>query len=89
MVTPKEVFVDATHVKACANNKKVTTEIVKQEALFYEEQLEKEINFDRSKHGKKPLKDKKYYDDDNNNNNNSGSSSGGNFKEEKCSTSDP
>lgn len=58
--------------------KKVTTEIVKQEALFYEEQLEKEINFDRSKHGKKSLKDNKY--DDNDNNNSSGSSSGGNFK---------
>ena len=50
LVNPKEVFVDATHVKACANNKKVATEIVKQEALFYEGQLEKEINFDRSKH---------------------------------------
>ena len=85
LVKPKEVFVDATHVKACANNKKVTTEIVKQEALFYEEQLEKEINFDRKKHGKKPLKDKK--DDDDNNNGNS--SSGKTFKEEKCSTSDP
>jgi hypothetical protein len=55
LVKPKEVFVDATHVKACANNKKITTEIVKQEALFYEEQLEKEINFDRKKHGIKPL----------------------------------
>lgn len=43
MVKPKEVFVDAAHVKACANNKKVTTEIVKQEALFYEEQLETEM----------------------------------------------
>ena len=86
MVTPKEVFVDATHVKACANNKKVTTEIVKEEALFYEGQLEKEINFDRSKHGKKPLKNKKSNDD---NNNNGDTKSGGNFKEEKCSTSDP
>ena len=37
LVKPKEVFVDATHVKACANNKKVTTEIVNQEALFYED----------------------------------------------------
>lgn len=27
--------------------------------MFYEEQLEKEINFDRAKHEKKPLKDKK------------------------------
>lgn len=84
LVKPKEVFVDSTHVKACANNKKVTTEIIKQETLFYEEQLEKEINYDRSKHGKKPLKEK---EDDGDNNNNS--STGGNLKEEKCSTSDP
>lgn len=34
LVNPKEVFVDATHVKACANSKKVTTEIVKQEPCF-------------------------------------------------------
>lgn len=54
LVSLKEVFVDAAHIKACANNKKVITEIVKQEVLFYEEQLEKEINSDRSKYGKKP-----------------------------------
>ena len=44
LVKPQEVFVDATHVKACANGKKYTTEVVKEEALFYEEQLEKEIS---------------------------------------------
>lgn len=83
LVKPKEVFVDATHVKACANNKKVVKEMVQQEALFYEEQLKKEINIDREKHGKKPLKDKENKDDDNDNN------AGGNCKEEKCSTTDP
>lgn len=57
LVAPRAVFVDATHVKACANSKKATTEVVRQEAMFYEAQLKKEINEDRKAHGKKPLKD--------------------------------
>ena len=80
LVDPKEVFVDATHVKACANGKKSVTETVKKEALFYEEQLKKEINEDREAHGKKPLKD----DDDED-----GSDGGEGAKEEKRSTTDP
>ena len=91
LVNPKEIFVDSTHIKACANNKKVTKEIVKEEALFYEEQLKKEINIDREKHGKKPLKDTDDEDEDNNeDDNNSGDSSGkSKTKEEKRSTTDP
>lgn len=92
LVDPTEVFVDATHVKARANNKKMQRRIAEQEALFYEEMLRKEIASDRAAHGKKPLKDK---DDDDH-------SSGGNDKFEdytddvpldgktiKCSTTDP
>ena len=85
LVDPTEVFVDATHVKARANNKKMQKRIAHEEALFYEEMLKKEINEDRENHGKKPLKDK---DDDSN----SGSGSGKSKvveKEIKCSTSDP
>ena len=85
LVDPTEVFVDATHVKARANNKKMQKRIAHEEALFYEEMLKKEINEDRENHGKKPLKDK---DDDNN----PSSGSGGSKvveKEIKCSTSDP
>jgi transposase len=95
LVDPTEVFVDATHVKARANNKKMQRRIAEQEALFYEDMLRKEITADRAAHGKKPLKDK---DDDNN----SSGSSGGNDKFEdytddvpldgktiKCSTTDP
>lgn len=59
LVDPKEVFIDATHVKACANSKKVKNEIVRKEALFYEEQLLKEIDADREAHGKRPLKEKR------------------------------
>ena len=58
LVDSTEVFVDATHVKARANNKKMQKRIAHQEALFYEEMLRKEINSDRENHGKKPLKDK-------------------------------
>ncbi|WP_155951011.1 IS1182 family transposase [Pseudobutyrivibrio sp. MD2005] len=95
LVDPTEIFVDATHVKARANNKKMQRRIAQQEALFYEEMLRKEILSDRAAHGKKPLKDK---DDDDH----SSGSSGGNDKFEdytddvpldgktiKCSTTDP
>ena len=81
-VDPSEVFVDATHVKACANIHKKESRIAKQEALFYEEQLQKEIDEDRIAHGKKPLKKK---DDDHSNYGNSGVSE----KEIKTSTTDP
>jgi len=97
LVDPTEVFVDATHVKARANNKKMQKRIAHEEALFYEELLQKEINEDREAHGKKPLKEKSDKDDDNNDNT---SSSGGDPKEFtddipkdtktiKCSTTDP
>ena len=95
LVDPTEIFVDATHVKARANNKKMQRRIAQQEALFYEEMLRKEISSDRAAHGKKPLKDK---DDDDQ----SSGSSGGHDKFEdytddvpldgktiKCSTTDP
>lgn len=47
LLNPTEVFVDATHVKARANNKKMQKRIAHEEALFYEELLQKEINEDR------------------------------------------
>lgn len=61
LVDPSEIFVDATHVKARANNKKMQKRIAHEETLFYERMLRKEIDSDREAHGKKPLKDK---DDD-------------------------
>ena len=59
LVDTSTVFVDATHVKACANSKKMRKRIASQEALWYEEELKKEINEDRKNHGKKPLKEKR------------------------------
>lgn len=92
LVDPSEVYVDATHVKARANSKKMQKRIAKKEALFYAEQLKKDINEDRIVHGKKPLKDK---DDDN-----KSSGTSDKFedytddvpldgKEIRCSTTDP
>ena len=81
LVDPTEVFVDATHVKARANNKKMRKRIAQQEARVYEKQLQEEISLDREAHGKKPLKDK---DDDD-----PKSGPSGGAKEIKESTSDP
>jgi transposase len=62
-VDASAVFIDGTHIKANANNKKYTNELVKIEAKHYQKELTEEINNDRSEHGKKPMKDK---DDDKN-----------------------
>lgn len=59
MVDARAIFIDATHIKANANRKKQRKEYVKFTARVYEERLRQEIEADRVKHGKKPLKDKK------------------------------
>ena len=70
LVDPSAIFVDGTHVKAAANSKKAKKIVVaKKAARYYDEQLRKEINLDREKHSKKPLKDEtKDSDDDNDEN---------------------
>ena len=94
LVNTGQIFVDATHVKACANSKKMRKRVAHEQALWYEEELNKEIEEDRLAHGKKPLKKK----DDN-----QPPASGGtgndkdsiseelpeNVKTQKCSISDP
>ena len=84
LVDPTEVFVDATHVKARANNKKIQKRIAHDEALFFEDLLKQEINEDREAHGKRPLKEK---EDDSNTP--SGGAGGKEEKTVKASTSDP
>jgi transposase len=86
LIDPTEVFVDSTHVKACANNKKMRKRIAKEETLFYEELLKKEINDDRTLHGKKPLKDK---DDDKTPPPSGGNGSDEDAGTEKSSITDP
>ena len=83
-VDPREVFVDSTHIKARANNKKMRKRIATEETLFYEKLLKKEINQDRAAHGKRPLKER---DDDSDNDPSAGGSGSGH--EIKESTSDP
>lgn len=60
-VDKSTVFIDATHIKAAANNRRYIRRAAHEQAKFYEEALRKEIDKDREEHGKKPLKDK---DDD-------------------------
>lgn len=56
LVDPTVVFVDSTHVKARANGKKYRDELAEEQALWYAEELKKEIQRDREVHSKKPLK---------------------------------
>jgi len=65
-VDASAVFIDATHIKANANNKKCTNQVVKIKAKHYHKELCEEINKDRENHGKKPLKKDENDDDDNN-----------------------
>lgn len=58
LVDTDTIFVDSTHVKACANNKKMRKRIAHKEALWYEEELKTEITKDRQEHGRRPLKEK-------------------------------
>lgn len=61
LVDTDQIFVDSTHVKACANSKKMRKRVAHEQALWYEDELKKEIEQDRLAHGKKPLKDKNDY----------------------------
>jgi transposase len=61
LVDPGTIFIDATHIKAHANNHKFINSAAKQQALFYSDKLKAEIDKEREEAGKKPFKDK---DDD-------------------------
>lgn len=56
-VDASAIFIDSTHIKARANKNKATNEIIEKQTRSYQKQLEEEINQDREKHGKKPLKE--------------------------------
>ena len=61
-LSPTAVFIDGTHIKANANNKKKIQEEVPVASKRYAKELMEEVNADREEHGKKPFDD----DDDNN-----------------------
>lgn len=67
MVDSSVVFVDSTHVKARANGKKYYDEIAETQTRWYENELNEEIQKDRTAHGKQPLKDLTTVDDDDDN----------------------
>lgn len=56
LVDTSKVFIDGTHIKAHANNKKHESKEVTEETLFYVDSLQKEVEIDRKKRLKKPLK---------------------------------
>jgi transposase len=58
MVGGRVLFSDSTHLKANANKNKFTKEEVQVETREYIEELNKAVEEDREKQGKKPLKEK-------------------------------
>ncbi len=56
-VDVETIFGDSTHQKASANKRKSEDKEVEIIRKYYENDLKKEINEDRLKHGKKPLKE--------------------------------
>lgn len=55
-LSPEVVFVDGTHIRANASLKKHVKKAIPVAAKRYQEQLDEEIEADRTAHGKKPLK---------------------------------
>ena len=56
-LSPNAVFIDGTHIKANANNKKKVKEEIPAASKRYAKELMKEVNADREKHEKKPFDD--------------------------------
>ena len=61
-LSPTAVFIDGTHIKANANDKKKIQAEVPVASKRYAKELMEEVNADREEHGKKPFED-----EDNNN----------------------
>lgn len=57
MLDPSAIFIDGTHIKASANKKKFQKKQVAKVAKVYTDQLRREVNAEREKLGKKPIKD--------------------------------
>ena len=85
-VDNRTLFIDATHIKAAANNRKYINREAKRAAKYYEKALREEIEKDRKEHGKKPLKDK---DDDDHPEGGTGGGGRNSGKTIKESTTDP
>ena len=79
MVDPSAIFIDGTHIKASANKKKYQKQRVAETARVYAEQLQKEVNEERERLGKKPIEEE---DDED-------PPKGGGSREKTVSTTDP
>ena len=51
LIYPGHVYMDSTHIKANANKKKVTAEMVMEERRYYQDELEAEIDHECTKLG--------------------------------------
>lgn len=56
MMDTSAIFIDGAHIKASANKKKYQKEQVAKAAKVYSGQLRREVNEEREKLGKKPIK---------------------------------
>lgn len=59
MVSGRVLYTDSTHLKASANKNKFEKREVRKSIRGYIEDLDKEIDEDRKRHGKKPLKERR------------------------------
>ena len=57
VVDASDIFIDGTHVKACANSRKYTNQEVEVKAKWLADTLTNAIQEDRQAHEKKPLKE--------------------------------
>jgi len=57
MVDTSTLFIDGTHIKASANKKKHSKELVRKAAKIYAGQLRDEVNAERATLGKKPIEE--------------------------------
>lgn len=55
LLSEDHVFIDSTHVKGSANNRKYGKKIVRKVTRACEEKLQEELNLDREENGKKPF----------------------------------
>jgi hypothetical protein len=56
MLDVESIYVDATHIKANANKYRAENKVVVESTKVYGDELVAEIEKDRKRHGKKPLK---------------------------------
>lgn len=54
-LSPKAVFIDGTHIKACANTKKQVKAVIPAASKRYAQELMEEVNADRESRGKPPF----------------------------------